>query len=396
MKKIFIFIYFVLLGIGRNTPDQMFVYSGVGLIDIFTLIAFIYILQKRDHSVLIAKYRYELIAFTFFFVFASFSAFVNTFKYTLLLSDLFELFRYILIPVYLIVISIFFIRERNLTLLGFFLGVAYTGLIAYLNPRNLDILGTVQLFNPNVIGTIMVVSAAMATVFLKNSSIILKSFLIATLLFLSFYTFSKSSWLIAILVLYSFFVIEIFYSKNIRDKVTFSLIFVVPVFSIIALNFDLIYMLFYTKYLTTDFGLTAAEGNSFQARWGLIYSSIIIWTENPIFGVGISNWEQAHIENQMNLGSMFYLDDNPNSAFFYVLSCMGIIPFLIFIYVFFQFSLYVITALHGLGIGYHISIILIMVFFLTGNIQVEMLKAYYFWFAYALFKTEALKLKSLY
>ena len=208
-------------------------------------------------------------------------------------------------------------------------------MIAYLNPRNLDILGTVQLFNPNVIGTIMVVSAAMATVFLKNSSIILKSFLIATLLFLSFYTFSKSSWLIAILVLYSFFVIEMFYSKNIREKVTFSLIFVVPVFSIIALNFDLIYMLFYTKYLTTDFGLTAAEGNSFQARWGLIYSSIIIWTENPIFGVGISNWEQAHIENQMNLGSMFYLDDNPNSAFFYVLSCMGIIPFLIFIYVFF-------------------------------------------------------------
>ena len=112
MKKVFIFIYFVLLGIGRNTPDQMFVYSGVGLIDIFTLIAFIYILQKRDHSVLIAKYRYELIAFTFFFVFASFSAFVNTFKYTLLLSDLFELFRYILIPVYLIVISIFLLERE--------------------------------------------------------------------------------------------------------------------------------------------------------------------------------------------------------------------------------------------------------------------------------------------
>ena len=145
---------------------------------------------------------------------------------------------------------------------------------------------------------------------------------------------------------------------------------------------DVLSLIVEAKIAATDFEASAAEGGSFSARAGLILSAIYMFLANPLLGVGISNFEYVNHLLESDLGDAYYDDDNPNSAWFYVLGCMGLPAFILFTYIFYWF----LTRVHRFSFvnskARHLYVICIgVVYLIGGNVQLEMLTAYYYWIA---------------
>jgi O-antigen ligase len=141
------------------------------------------------------------------------------------------------------------------------------------------------------------------------------------------------------------------------------------------------------KLRATSFESSASEGGTFSARLGLILSGIYMFFDNPIFGIGISNFEHFHYQNETILGDKFFEDDNPNSAFIYILACGGLLPFIIWCFIV-LYSIYLIYKLFRLHFRVMLSIIQVFLFsfaiILSGFVQNEILNAYFYWFFIAL------------
>jgi len=391
--KRYVFIVFTLLGIGRNLPFQGVYVSGLGIADLLFVGLALHLLMTPAARRLVAaeagQLRGPLVAMAWLSFFALLSLTFNASLYGVAGKDVLEIAKYF----YLLgvtVVAAYCTRAYGVAPVagGFALGAVVSGVVAYLNPMNPDVFGTPQIFNPNVIGNVLSVAVVLCSFVILKGHLTAGASLAVSAAAIAFFTFSKGTWLMSTLGLVACYLalhnnrhhaargVLLKYGKYLAYLVFLGLAYV------IYEAWEIISVVVATKIAVTEFEATAAEGGSASARYGLIMSAVLMFLRNPLLGVGISNYEVVNREHQMVLGDDFYDDDNPNSAWFYVLGCMGLPAFLLFGYVFFWF----VKRLHGIPfssgkVRLMYTGCVALVFFIGGNVQLEMLTAYYFWVA---------------
>jgi hypothetical protein len=157
IKKLFVVVLFFLLGIGRNLPYNNLFFFGLGIADflVFSFFFLYLILNKAYFHLLLSQNNGIIKLMLAFLIWNLFSVIINLPFFGANFLDILESLR-ILYMIILILTTFFFtIKYKTLPGLSFVSGVAFSGFIAYLNPMNPDVLGIVQVFNPNVIGNIL-------------------------------------------------------------------------------------------------------------------------------------------------------------------------------------------------------------------------------------------------
>lgn len=384
------FFLFFLLGIGRNLPSDNLYFFGLGAADLGVCVTALWVFldgQKRNQL----KYefitlRQPIILMSLISFFAIFSMSINSFRYGAHWRDLFEIVKYFYL-LFIMVFASYSSRHYGVVpAVGFSAGIIVSGIVAVLNPMNPDVLGTPQMFNPNVIGNVLSVAVFVASLIILRNAQVLGSLIAVFAAVLGFFTFSKGTWL---MIVFGLMACLIAISSSTAHKKHqflnrfgkyFSYFVLVFLSYVVYEYWEVISLVVEAKIYATDFDASAAEGGSFSARVGLILSAIYMFLMNPILGVGISNYEQVNQLLQHELGDAFYDDDNPNSAFFYVLACMGLPAFILYISIFIWF-LFRVSFFYQLS-GYKkftYVLIAFFIFFIGGNVQLEMLTAYYYW-----------------
>ena len=147
-------------------------------------------------------------------------------------------------------------------------------IFSYLNPMNPDVLGFVQIWNPNVVGNYFSHCTIFLLAFSKkiDKTII---FYCSLLMIFSFFTYSKASWLLILVNSVSMFLI-----MNKQKKLIFLLIFIsfIIYYNETVLN---ILTLIQAKIEASGFEGSAASGSSVGARLGLAYSGFLMFLQNP-------------------------------------------------------------------------------------------------------------------
>lgn len=389
--KLLIFLIFMLLGIGRNLPFQELYFFGLGAADILFCLFFVFLtlsVESRRALLHVAvSLRVPIMAISCLSLLAMISLTFNAIIYGVDGKDFFEILKYFYLLAVMVVTGYCSRRGGAAPALGFVVGVIVSGMIAFLNPMNPDVLGTRQIFNPNVIGNILAVSIIFCSFVIFHGYPMVGGILAVCAAVISFFTFSKGTWLMSAFALIACYLAlaspggrhasrVLKYGKYTRYLVLGSLLYVGYEF------WGVIALIVQAKLAATDFAATAAEGGSFSARVGLILSASHMFLMNPILGVGISNFEHVNDLLQVQLGDAYYNDDNPNSAWFYVLGCMGLPAFLFYTLVFFWFLRRVNRApFANPRIRLIYTVCVGIVFFIGGNVQVEMLTGYYYWVA---------------
>jgi O-antigen ligase len=148
--------------------------------------------------------------------------------------------------------------------------------------------------------------------------------------------------------------------------------------------YEEIYELVEFKLLTTQLGDSAAEGGTTAARWGFVRASIFLALENPLFGVGITNFETAYDGLQEMLGPDYWPSDNPHSAWLYLIACFGIPATIIFVLIFYTFAVrfYRFLPLRKFPRLLYISTA-ILILLISGATQLQLIAQYFFWFLVA-------------
>ena len=361
--KFLVFILTVGLLIGRNLPFDGIFFFGLGLFD---LVAFIFgvFLFSRYKYIFDRSIVYALLCF---FIFSLIGLSIN-YNRGLFFNDLFELLR---IFYFILLVYVGYEIKKYLNYKKFvfclFLASIIIFVFAYLNPMNPDVLGFVQIWNPNVVGLSIIHFIVLIILF--SSNIKYSSIIILILLSFSFFTYSKAIWLLISLIL-----LYLFWFSNFSVKLfLFSLILF-----IIYINFDFFnsfLILIDSKIIATGFDKTAAEGSSSGARFGLALSGFKMFLENPFFGVGIGNFEIENLKNQSSLGLDFYLDDNANSLIFHYLGTtglFGLIPILFIFFIYFK-------RLSFLSNRFSFDIIILFFIFISINFQRELFTTNVIW-----------------
>ncbi|MEO6023949.1 MAG: O-antigen ligase family protein [Burkholderiales bacterium] len=389
MKHI-VFLAYFLLGIGRNLPYQKIYFFGLGIADcIFCVLTFLLLTNQKAREGLIREargLRIPIEATVGLSFLAILSMAFNLSIYGANVRDVFEVLRYFYLIVIMIVTAHFCRVTPIAPVLGFIVGVLISGTVAILNPMNPDVLGTPQIFNPNVIGNCLAVAIAFCSfVIIQGYPAMGGIFAVAAAVF-AFFTFSKGTWLmtassltacqLALASLDGRNTNRIRYGRYVAYSLVVGLLYVT------YQNWDLVKSVIEAKMKATEFHASAAEGGSVSARMGLILSAIYMFLINPLFGVGISNFEYVNNLLQEQLGNAYYDDDNPNSAWFYVLGCMGLPAFFLFSRIFYWFLKRIYRLSPGsLKTRFLYTTCIGTTFFIGGNVQLEMLKAYYYWIA---------------
>lgn len=388
---IFVFIVFTLLGIGRNLPYQSIYFFGLGLGDLlFCALTLVLLLRSESRKCLFAMVgtlKVPIQAMLVLAACATASLSFNSFVFGVEARDLFEILKYLYLLVVMVVTGQCTQSRRIAPIVGFVFGVLISGLVALMNPMNPDVLGTPQIFNPNVIGNVLAVSIVFCSFLILAGFPLVGSGLAFAAFIIALFTFSKGTWLMSLLGLGAC-VMALISSSAVKAKAAmrwgrYGAVVLLGVLIYMA-NFygDVIFLVIEAKINATEFGATAAEGGSFSARAGLMLSAFRMFLMNPLFGVGISNFEHVNHLLEGELGGFYYDDDNPNSAWFYVLGCMGLFSFIMFSLVFYWFLRSLRNApISNAKIGLLYMLCVGLVFFIGGNVQLEMLTAYYYWVA---------------
>jgi hypothetical protein len=298
--------------------------------------------------------------------------------------DVFEIFKYFYQGLLMIITCFCTRRAGAMPTLGFVFGVLISGVIAYENPMNPDVLlGARQIFNPNVIGNVLAVSIALCSVLIIRGHALKGAILGACGAVISFFTFSKGTWLMTILAIcgcgLALGTLRQRRPNMLSKPVKYIAYAVLGALLLVAYaHQELIVSVINAKITVTDFSASSEEGGSVSQRLGMMRSATYMFSGNPVFGVGISNFEQVNQSFQRELGSAFYDDDNPNSAWFYVLGCMGLPAFLFFGSIYFWF-LRKLCQIAQIKTRLLYTGCIGGVFLIGGNVQLEMLTSYYYW-----------------
>lgn len=384
----------MLLGIGRNLPFESIYFFGLGLGDLlFCVLTYLLLLGGAKNQGLRDDYlalRLPLAAIAYLAALAMLSLAFNAPIYDVKTRDIFEILKYFYLAVVMLITSRCTRMSVTTPALGFVVGAIVAGVIAFLNPMNPDVLGTRQIFNPNVIGNVLSVSIVLCSFVILAGRPLTGGALAVIATVISFFTFSKGTWLMTVFGLCACWLALGIPRANRSERavrygrwlgyLTFVLLAGATIFF-----WDTVTTIVQAKIVATEFDASAADGGSFSARVGLIQSALHMFLMNPLLGVGISNFEEVHRTLQPVLGNAFYDDDNPNSAWFYVLACMGLPAFILFTSIFIWFLIRVSrlpAGTHRKRLTYTACVGI--VFLTGGNVQVEMLTAYYYWVALGL------------
>lgn len=387
--KFAIAVVFFLIGIGRNLPFTELYFFGLSLGDVALVMSSLLILvnpNSRSRFVEVARQLWVPILLVMLLAFWAFLSYVlNSFFFGTEIKDFFEILKY-LYSALIMVISFYWTEKLGAwPILWFSTGVVVSGVVAFLNPMNPDVLGTIQIFNPNVIGNVLAVAIGLCALGVSLGSAAFATAIAAVAAILGFFTFSKGTWLMLLFSLIAMLVALL--SSLIKPRGLIvklgKVVAVLLIFGLIGVAYsyrETVYEIVEAKIAATEFDATAEEGGSFSARAGLMLSAYKMFLNNPFFGVGISNYEKVHRSMERELGTAFYDDDNPNSAFFYVLGCMGFPAFVAFVALFGWLC----RKMARLAFDFRSNRLLFAfafgsTLFIGGNVQVEMLTAYYYW-----------------
>lgn len=320
-------------GIGQNLPAEyeQFYFAGIGpgdmLFLMFLLFSAVYppLRARLFQSIIrLRSYLYLVVAFVGFTLLSSF---VNIFIWGFEERDLVEIFR----PLYyfLMVAYIATYTDRNgptWIVLAFLTGILFSGIIAYLNPSQNDVLGFLVLWNPNVVGNILAIGIVLASLLILSGRFIPALFFISAFVILAVFTYSKGTWLMSLLGLIACLVAALSLKMDRRTWMVGKLVFIAGIGGVLAIgiqNYDALYELVSFKLVTTQLDDSASEGGTFAARYGFALASLQLALENPLTGVGISNFGPAYDSLSDMLGANYWETDNPHSAWLYVLACIG-------------------------------------------------------------------------
>jgi O-antigen ligase len=387
----FAFVTFALLGVGRNLPHQGLYFFGLGAADLL-LLAFVAstCLRGPGRRALwqaALDLRVPIAATAGLGMLASVSMAYNAFGHGLEVRDLFEVLKYYY-QLLVMVVACQATRENGAApAAGFAAGAIVSGVVALLNPMNPDVLGTPQIFNPNVIGNVLSVAVVLASFVMLRGRALAGGLLAVAAALIAFFTFSKGTWLMTALGLVAC-ALALGQARAVMPTLGSRLTrwlaagLLVGLGLVVVGNWELVSLIVEAKIAATEFEASAAEGGSFSARFGLILSAIHMFLSNPLLGVGISNFERANHQLEQELGDAFYDDDNPNNVWFYVLGCMGLPAFVLFALVFVWFVLRLRNSPLERPSARKLFVLCVAsVFFVGGNVQLEMLTAYYYWVA---------------
>ena len=388
-KKLFISVLFFLLGIGRNLPyEDLFVF-GLGMADFMLFLFFIvsFANENSKWQSILSQNNYLLYAMTLFLVWNLFSTTMSIPFFGINVLDIFECLRIVYLMIILFSTIFLTVKYKIIPGISFVSGVAFSGYIAYLNPMNPDVLGIVQIFNPNVIGNVLSVSCLFIVLLIYLGANKILSLILFSICFsFAIFTYSKATWLMLIIGLVSLFVLfKQYYSIFTRFRKIVIISMLLAICSYIGTrdefkaSIELGELIIDSKIENSGFGSSASEGSSVGARYGLSYSGFYMFLQSPIWGVGVGNFEKVNNKNKYELGKYYYNDDNANSLIFHLLGTIGIVGLIIFLIILFFFY----KKLNQLCKAYNIpklySYLLIFTFLISINFQRELLTAYYFW-----------------
>jgi len=304
-------LFFLCLLIGRNLPfDWLFLY-GLGPWDFFAIFLFPFLSYE-----FIPK---KIVICLFVFFLTAILGLLVGYQHGFKIVDLFEILR-VFYSFELIVIGILFGKYLNKDSIIYILFISsiIVFLFSYMYPMNPDVLGFVQIWNPNVVGNYITHSFIVILVLSGKLNLRVIS-LIFILLIASFFTYSKASWIMIFLTFVVTFV-------NLNRLYKFIVLIILAV--LIGYNSEgitAISTLVNAKITASGFEGSAASGSSVGARLGLAYSGFLMFLKSPIFGIGIGNFEVLNDALKSTLGNMYYRDDNANSLFFHYLGTTGLI-----------------------------------------------------------------------
>jgi O-antigen ligase/polysaccharide polymerase Wzy-like membrane protein len=378
-----------LWGAGQNLPYKQIYFYGIGPGD-FVFLAFlmfaavipsIYGPLLRS-AVRLRGYFYLITAFVGLTLISST---LNAFTWGIEGNDIVEIFR----PFYyfLIVAFVALWTSRygsSKLIIAFVCGVLFAGVVAYLNPSLEDYAGTNVLWNPNVIGNTIAIGVVLVSLLIFNGRLVVAAGLIVPLLVLAAFTFSKGTWAMSLLgaaacTIAAFGVND---DRSGRSFGKFAFTAVIVGFVVSGIQyFDIIYDLVQLKLEATQFGDSASEGGTTAARFGFAIASLQLALENPLTGVGISNYEPAYNSLRDYLGNYFWETDNPHSAWLYIVSCIGFPALAIFalIVLYPLKSLWWQISLPPLAKrGYMLCVAAVLI--LSGAVVSHILTHYFMWF----------------
>lgn len=377
-----------LWGIGQNLPYDKIYWYGIGPGDFVFLyyLALAAVVPAMHRPLLrsLTTLRIYLYLVVVFVGLTLLSSFINAPTWGIEGNDVIEIFR----PLYYFLIVVFvaaWIARYGLSklLVAFLCGILLSGFIAFVNPVWEDYAGFNVLWNPNVIGNILAIGLVLASLLILDNRFASAAFFIVPLLVLTLFTFSKGTWLMALLALSACLTAAISVARNSKRRFVGKSIFAAAIVSIAAagaLYFDIIYDLVSFKLQTTQFDYSASEGGTVAARAGFVVASLHLGFENPLTGVGISNYERAYDSLRDKLGENFWETDNPHSAWLYVIACIGFPAFAVFMLIVLYplWQLWRQICLPPFRKKIYIFCVS-AVFFLSGAVLLHLLTQYYLW-----------------
>jgi len=332
MKRLGLFFLLTFLLIGRNLPSGLIIF-GLGPWDAVAIFISVNMLVKHNKMIGLSG---GIIWPVIFFVFVSIIGIVANLRFGMRWNDILEAVR----PFYglsLVMIGSMIASKLNVTWIrhSLFISSCLVFFTAYLNPMNPDVLGFVQIWNPNVVGNMLIFHAILLLLIADNRINIITTIEVLIILFFAFFTYSKATWLMICLV-----VPGVFIRQN-RYALSISFISVLVIALVYADNVHYLYenvsTLVESKITNSGFGKTASGGSSVGARYGLALSGFLMFLNSPIFGVGLGNFEVVNIMLRPDLGRNFYVDDNANSLVFHYLGTTGLFGCLALLMIIYQF-----------------------------------------------------------
>ena len=333
--KIFSCLLFLGLLIGRNLPFNQVLFYGLGPWDLIAMGFGILLLFTKNKLVGVSK---RIVSLSMLFIFTSFAGLLANMYVGSSINDIFEILRILYCLMLVRIGSIFakYLTKKSIKLILFLSGIIVF-LVAYNNPMNPDVLGFVQIWNPNVIGNVLVLHVLLILLISDSAPDVIDQFYAVILLIASFFTYSKATWLL-ILIIMLFLILR--QSKKVKIGLILSSVFIVWYFGGQLKEIgDSVAILVESKINASGFNKNAAQGSSIGARYGLALSGLLMFFRNPILGVGIGNFETMNLRLSKNLDEHFYMDDNANSLIFHYLGTTGLfgaISVLWIIYIFYQ------------------------------------------------------------
>jgi O-antigen ligase len=315
------------------------------------------------------------------------SAFTNSVTRSLAPSDLIEVLRPALY-LFIAIVASYYARlgYARVIALAFPLGIIGAGV----NNMLLVITGDVeavtsvlQPYNPNVVGNMLAVALVYLAIAFERGAQFRSTLLVLMSIVLIALSYSKGAWLMGLMGLGCFAAPYLMAARRrslgvgTRWLVRLA---VIAAFIVVAFNFEIISKMVELKFAQSFTSEVNQSQSTVALRVGHVYSSLEIVSRNPVFGVGVTNWEEENNGNAYWLNDVFLRNDNPHNGFFYVLAGMGI-PAL---FVFLALTLFPVALLpRVLGLRGFLKqfcgICLLMILLISGNVMLHLLSHYFLW-----------------